>query len=578
MALAMAFDKFIMSYVSYPFESESTSYRLCFVDDLPMDVVDTATLSICSSRLLVPANVLDPIYESTRELVHAVASQWVGVNLVPRTFQDSWIIVGGSYFMTDLFMQSLWGKNEHRFRMKQASDRVHELDVKRPSIYELGDLVGLDPSDMEFFKLKSSMVFWILHHRLVKASGRNGIDRIFNRALLDARNEKMPEGIDTERLLRILTKTGHMKTDGPKFLQQWVYSSGCPTFMVTQRFNKKKLVVEMLLSQVSPTEQFTVDQLSPDSFLREAKEYENSIHPTRERHIFTGPMTIRIHEADGTPYEHIVDIKDVVTKFDIPYNTKYKRLKRNRRQKERAAAAAGLDISGEPEDDVLVYCLGDTLQSEEEVRDWDLADWTKEEEERMNQESFEWIRIDKDSEWITRITFNQPHYMFVSQLQQDNDVVAQVESIQYLLTQQPHKMVSTILVQTLMDVRYFYGVRVMAAAALARCATANLNWIGLTHLEKAFQKLFCYEGSEVLKPNDFSDWRNYRVQLAIAEAMAKVRGADGKAPDRVKRFFLDKLKFNDNSENEVSRFLILISIADDYSIPMPFTWLPCYLV
>ncbi len=45
----------------------------------------------------------------------------------------------------------------------------------------------------------------------------------------------------------------------------------------------------------------------------------------------------------------------------------------------------------------------------------------------MASESYEWIRIDKDFEWIARIRFGQPPYMYASQLQQDNDVVAQVE-------------------------------------------------------------------------------------------------------------------------------------------------------
>ena len=138
-------------------------------------------------------------------------------------------------------------------------------------------------------------------------------------------------------------------------------------------------------------------------------------------------MTIRIHEADGTPYEHIVDIKDTTTRLDIPYNTKYKRLKRSKRQKERAAAAAGIDISADTQDDVLLYCLGDVLQSEEEVLDWRLADWSKEDEDRMNQESFEWIRMDADFEWICKISVAMPGYMHVSQLQQDRDVVAQLE-------------------------------------------------------------------------------------------------------------------------------------------------------
>lgn len=137
-------------------------------------------------------------------------------------------------------------------------------------------------------------------------------------------------------------------------------------------------------------------------------------------------MTIRIHEADGTPYEHIIEIKEATTKFDIPYNTKYKRLKRSRRQKERTAAA-GMEFAIEGNDDVLLYCLGDILQSDEEARDWKLVEWTKEDEERMNQESYEWIRMDADFEWICKMNIQMPGYMFLSQLQQDRDVVAQLE-------------------------------------------------------------------------------------------------------------------------------------------------------
>jgi transcription initiation factor TFIID subunit 2 len=168
-------------------------------------------------------------------------------------------------------------------------------------------------------------------------------------------------------------------------------------------------------------------KLRKDSFLRDLKEDVRGVWAGPIQPLFIGPMTIRIHEADGTPYEHIVEIKEVNTRFDIPYNTKYKRLKRSRRQKERAAAAAGIDISADAQDDVLLYCLGDVLQSEEEVRDWKLVDWAKEDEERMNQESYEWIRMDADFEWICKLQINMPSYMFQSQLQQDRDVVAQYE-------------------------------------------------------------------------------------------------------------------------------------------------------
>lgn len=140
-------------------------------------------------------------------------------------------------------------------------------------------------------------------------------------------------------------------------------------------------------------------------------------------------MTVRIHEADGTPYEHIIEIKQRQTRFDIPYNTKYKRLKRSRRQKERTAAGAEYNADGT--DDALVYCLGDVLQSEEECKSWRLADWSKDEEEKMGQESYEWIRMDADFEWICKMEIVMPGYMYLSQLQQDRDIVAQYEVSHY---------------------------------------------------------------------------------------------------------------------------------------------------
>ncbi|KAI5301511.1 hypothetical protein KEM56_001648, partial [Ascosphaera pollenicola] len=74
----------------------------------------------------------------------------------------------------------------------------------------------------------------------------------------------------------------------------------------------------------------------------------------------------------------------------------------------------------------------------------------------------------------------------------------------------------------------------------------------LFHLEKAFQSLFCLPGSPMTKTNDFTDRASYLLQLAIPEAISRVRDSEGKTPLSVKRFLYDKLKFNDNSNNELS--------------------------
>ena len=103
-----------------------------------------------------------------------------------------------------------------------------------------------------------------------------------------------------------------------------------------------------------------------------------------------------------------------------------------------------------------------------------------------------------------------------------------------------------------MDQRYFHGIRTAAAEILAKNAKDELEWIGLYHLEKAFQEFFCYPDSPMTRSNDFSDRSSYLIQCAILQAISQVRNASGHSTFRVKNFLYEKLKFNDNSNNEVS--------------------------
>jgi transcription initiation factor TFIID subunit 2 len=193
------------------------------------------------------------------------------------------------------------------------------------------------------------------------------------------------------------------------------------------------------------------------------------------------------------------------------------------------------------------------------MNEWGLVNLTTDQEQLLENASYEWIRVDKDFEWIANTTFHpggtpgELELLYIMQLQGDNDVVAHLEAIQRLSALNPSRLLSSVFLRTLMDSRYFYGVRVKAAEALVACATPELHYIGQRHLEKAFKTLFCYEGNAgMTRPNDFSDLRLYRIRCAIVQAMAAIKDAQGKAPVAVKQFFLDKLKFNDNSSNQVS--------------------------
>ncbi|KAI8940036.1 hypothetical protein NX059_003758 [Plenodomus lindquistii] len=551
MILARALDSFTERFQSYAF---GNAYKLAFVDDLDCDSTHTASFSICSSRLLFPETVWEPLEHTTRVLVHAVASQWIGVDVVAHNPEDYWIIVGGSWFMAELYLRELFGRNDWRFRQKLMVDKVIQMDKKRPSLQQLGERLRLDPTEQEFMELKSLMVLSILHNRLVKQSGKNGVDRCLYRMLFNARQGKYSNGaIATDDFLDICEKVGHQKLES--FFAQWVYGSGCPIFQCFPSFNKKKQVVQLQITQEQAQPSITRIEsgLSAEDFMREAKDKAYELRTGTEYPTFVGPMTIRIHEADGTPYEHIVDINSASVKVEIPYNTKYKRLKRNRLNKERMAAAAGLDASGETQEDVTFYMLGDLFTTPEEHAGWRLDDWPAEDEAKQEQEAYEWIRIDADFEWICKTVINDmPSYMYVSQLQQDKDVVAQAESIQFLAQKEGHKLISTFLIKTLMDSRYFHGIRTMAAEVMAQSALKRTEWVGLFHLKKAFRELFCLPGSPMTRSNDFTDRSSYLIQCAIPRAIAKIRGEDGRAPMEVKRFLLDLVQYNDNRGNDYS--------------------------
>jgi len=551
-SLVTAVDHFVLHFGRYPFEN----YKVCFVDDMVENTIPLCAFSLCSSRLLYPSDIIDTEVETTRTLVYSLASQWFGVNIVPNTKADIWLVVGIAWFMTEYFMKALCGNNAFRFRMKTMADRLVEVDVKRPSLQDIGEHLYLGSFEADFMNLKAPLVLFILDRRLSKSSGSAGISRIISRMVSKANTSTQANDdvLPSDSFRKACEKIGTTRLES--FWNQWVVGSGCPRFDVFQRFNKKKLCVEMTVRQTQDIAAAKVRPIDKNDFWRDVREENHAVYAGELQQAFTGPMTIRIHEADGTPYEHIVEIREDgarSVRFEIPYNTKYKRLKRNRRQRERAMANNNAKEEGQKE----LYYLGDVFQHPDEVEEWGFRDWDEETEAKMDQESYEWIRMDADFEWICEMKTNLPAYMYASQLQQDRDVAAQQDSMLFLkqsfAKSGAHPLVSTILTRTLLDPRYFYGIRLMAAEELPRHAVQEqVDWIGLRHLQKTFQHFFCYPGTTTPRPNNFLDKRQYHIQCAIPEAMARIRGEDGKCPKEARRFILGLLQSNNNSENAYS--------------------------
>jgi transcription initiation factor TFIID subunit 2 len=533
---------------SYPFGS----YKMVTVEELPVQRFDSASLSLFTTDLLHGDDAIEQAIETRQALSHALACQWVGINIVPKTWSDTWLVNGLGIYITGLFLRKLLGNNDYRYRMKKDMQRVLERDNgSMPPICQPQILDPPDTSVLPFVNLKSPLVLHILDRRLTKSGTSLGLSRVLPKVFLSALSGEMPQNaLSTHAFLRTCRKVSGV--DPRSFAEQWIYGSGCPSFGFSASFNRKKMAVEITMKQEAPA-------------YKAMEGNDVSILLYKPVPFFEGQMTIRIHEADGTPYEHVLDIRSPFKRYEVPFNTKYKRVRRNTKRylARQAAAQAAAEGDSEAAEAMGMIDMGfglDIWENAEEREHWRVADWTEEDEATMNGATYEWIRMDADFEWIANIGFEQPDFMWVSQLQRDRDVVAQLEAVN-ALAKQPTAIVSSTLTKTVLVSNYYYRIRCEAALALVNCAVRKLDFLGLFHLFKLFLR-YCYEPEDpnqdlfahsyVPTPNDFSDIPEYFVRKSLVNAISRVRFENGKTPAVVRQFLIEQLRYNDNTANPFS--------------------------
>ncbi|CCK69188.1 transcription initiation factor TFIID subunit TAF2 KNAG_0C00750 [Huiozyma naganishii CBS 8797] len=563
-------DFYSKEFGSYPF----TSYALVFLPTLANNTMDFAGMTLCNTRLLYPPTVQDLMFSTTDQLALSIATQWSGVNITPLEMNDMWCCIGMAGYMAIQVSKLLYGNNEFKYRLKLNSEKIVENDFERPPLGTAFQGVSWPVSntskDMDFIRLKAPMVLYILDRRMTKTERSFGMSRILPKMFLQAMSGELPNNsLSSAHFQHVCERVNKNRLES--FFQQWVYGAGVPVFRITQRYNKKRMVIEMGIRQCQnqDSESHSRKVVGSDGFFKSAMNYIET--PNRNTpSFFTGSMTIRIHESDGTPYEHIVELKDTYTKIDIQYNTKYRRMRGRKvvatpkeESLERSTSnLAASKVVAVDEDDIPK--LGTVLTSAEDCYKWkltDIAKTTEGNEALLMNEAFEWIRIDSDFEWLCKVHINQPDYMFASQLRQDGDVEAQIDSIRYyqdviMDSNQQSLVYSSILTRTAMDEKYFYGVRLEACKALSQYVykqpeSPNESEFvgGSKHLIKIFQELFCFDDSNVPKSNDFSIIQKYFLQKWIPKYLSQVKSETNECPKFVKNFLLDILTYNENSEN-----------------------------
>ena len=419
--MSRALDFMAEEFGSYPYNS----FKMVFVDDCPFTMMNSAALGIFTAELLFPENIIDQAYETRQTLAFSLASQWIGINIIQKTWADTWLIQGLSLYLNGLVLKRLMGNNEYRFRLKKDVARCCAWDVRMPPLCQPG-VSHPPPADiLPFINLKAPLVLHILDRQLLKAGTHNGLSRIIPKLLLSAISGDLKENLlSTHNFLRMCRKVSGADLRG--FAEQWIYAAGCPRFFITATFNRKRMAVELSIKQESPAYIAYVQGDWTDKV---------ALRPVQ---LFEGQMTVRIHEADGTPYEHVIDIRDHYKKHEVSFNTKYKRIRRStkrfqaRKAQEEAAAAGdmeAIEAVGMIDTSFSLPLWEDSKDpnTERNREKWKVADWSAEDEKAQEQAVYEWIRIDTEFEWLAVVSFEQPDFMWLSQLQRDRDVIAQME-------------------------------------------------------------------------------------------------------------------------------------------------------
>ncbi|EGF82398.1 hypothetical protein BATDEDRAFT_86202 [Batrachochytrium dendrobatidis JAM81] len=529
---------------SFPF----SSFKLVFVKESYPSIVTGSTIALASVDILVDETMIDQVYETRLHFAKSLASQWFGHYMAPNRWTDVWVLVGFTNWLAALFMRKMFGNNEFKYRLQQDINRVCELDVNQPplcpdvsilggAIDEDGSPAALTISSLisrnfysndstfsartELMMLKSPLVLNMLEKRM----GKNLLQKIANKLMVSAMSGELPTGLSTTHFLKMVRKiSGKLETK--EFADQWIFRSGCPIFTIRYHFNRKKMVIELRVKQDCSN----VDVIGANQ-------------------RFSGAFMVRVQEPGGT-FDTEVRIEEKTKQYDIIYHTKYKRIRRRAGKKYKKVAD-----NDDDDDDEDVYYMEEDEKANDAIAD----------AEAQNQDTngnfniiepdritFEWIRLDPDNVWICTKTFEQEDFMWNALLRKEKDIGAQSEAIVALSKIQSLASLNTITT-FVRDHSHFYHLRLLAVSVLSKFDSDELYSTALGNLIKIYRDIFCisYDGPIIPKKNNFSSLQDYKLRLEIVRSLAKFVDARGATLPVVRMMFVNLLKYNDNSGNEV---------------------------
>lgn len=173
------------------------------------------------------------------EVAQALAQQWFGLLLTPRSWSDSWLQEGLATYLSLLFTADHAGEAAFDLRMQEAADRyaAEARQYRRPLVWHrwTDPIFLFDAHSAD----KGAWVFHQLRHRLG--------DDAFRKVLEQFLATYAGKPVTTEDFQRVVE--GVARADYDAFFEQWVYAAGHPALDVHYSHNADDDALSVTITQ-----------------------------------------------------------------------------------------------------------------------------------------------------------------------------------------------------------------------------------------------------------------------------------------------------------------------------------------
>ena len=177
-------------------------------------------------------------------LAHEIAHQWFGDAATETDWQHIWLSEGFATYMTNLYLESKYGRDTLVKRLRQDRNEVTALSRRRPSPV-------VDSSvHSNFLQLLNANSYqqggWVLHMlrcQLGDAVFQKGIQAYY--AAFSGKNASTPD------FRRAMEKASGK--DLELFFRQWLYTAGQPVLSLQWQYDSVKHVADITIVQSQPT-------------------------------------------------------------------------------------------------------------------------------------------------------------------------------------------------------------------------------------------------------------------------------------------------------------------------------------